>query len=62
MDKTKDVLVIKCNFLFKERYYKLIYENILKQMEHGVVVLPFGVEAIVVPKDIEVRVEGSEEG
>ena len=54
------VLVVKMNILVSGDKMQKIYESILSQIETGVVLLPVGCEAIVVPKDIEIRVEGKE--
>lgn len=53
-----DVLVVKLDFKCDERTCKQIYENILKQMEHGLVVLPYGYDAFVVHRDCDLKVEG----
>lgn len=55
------VLVVKMNTLVSGDKMQKIYESILSQVEKGVVLLPVGCEAIVVPKDIEIRVEAKEE-
>lgn len=52
-----DVLVVKLGFKCSEQRYKQIYENILKQMDHGLVVLPYGYDAFVVHKDCNLKVE-----
>lgn len=52
-----NVLVVKLDFKCDKRTYKQIYENILKQMEHGLVVLPYGYDAFVVQRDCDLKVE-----
>lgn len=55
------VLVIRVNSVISsERLYN-IKKSIMTQVKEGVVVLPFGCEVIVVPKDIEIKVESAEE-
>lgn len=53
-----NVLVVKLDFECNERTYKQIYENILKQMDHGLVVLPYKYDALVISRDCDVKVEG----
>lgn len=53
----KDVLVIKCNALVKPETLKKLREIFVKEKEEGVIVLPPYVEALVVPEDIEIRME-----
>ena len=53
-----DVLVVKLDFKCNERIYKQIYENILKQMDYGLVVLPYKYDALVISRDCDVKVEG----
>lgn len=57
MEKDKDLLVIKPNIHLSPRDLRRIRESVQQQKETGLVILPFFCEAIVVPKDIEVRVE-----
>lgn len=52
------VLVVKINHVVSSERLDLIRQAIVNQMKTGVVLLPFGCEAIVVPEDIEVKVEG----
>lgn len=51
------VLVVQLKTLVSSDKIQKMYESILSQIEKGVVLLPVGCEAIVVPKDIEIRVE-----
>lgn len=53
-----DVLVVKINFVHDKKLFKQIYENILKQMHHGLVVLPYGYDAFVIHRDCDLKVEG----
>ena len=53
-----DVLVVKLDFICSEQRYRQIYENILKQMEYGLVVLPCKYDALVISRDCDVKVEG----
>lgn len=53
----KDVLVIKCNAVIKPEDLKKLREMFIKQKEEGVVVLPPYFDALIVPEDIEIRVE-----
>ena len=53
-----DVLVVKLDFICSEQRYRRIYEDILKQMDHGLVVLPYKYDALVISRDCDVKVEG----
>lgn len=56
-----EVLVVKIkDIVFRQSDIRRIREAIRDQMKEGVVVLPDFMDAIVVPKDIEVRVEKEE--
>lgn len=55
-----NVLVVKLDFKCDERTIKQIYENILKQMDIGLVVLPYGYDAFVVHRDCDLKVENRE--
>lgn len=55
-----NVLVVKLDFKCDEQMIKQIYENILKQMDHGLVVLPYGYDAFVVHRDCDLKVENRE--
>ena len=52
-----DVLVVKINALFSSDKIFAIRKHILKQKESGVIVLPSYCEALVVPEDIEIKLE-----
>lgn len=52
-----DILVVKLDFKCNERTYKQIYENILRQMDQGLVTLPCGYDALVVSRECDVKVE-----
>lgn len=52
------ILVVKMNTPMSAERLCRIYMAILTQVETGVVVLPCGCDAMVVPKDIEIRVDG----
>lgn len=56
----KDILVIKCNAVIKPEDLKKLREMLIKQKEEGVIILPPYVEALIVPEDIEIRVEEAE--
>ena len=52
-----DVLVVKINALFPSDKIFAIHKDILRQKESGVIVLPSYCEALVVPEDIEIKLE-----
>lgn len=53
-----DILVIKVNMYCRPKDIDNIRKYIFAQKESGVVILPPYCEAIVVPEDVEIRVEG----
>lgn len=52
-----DILVIKCNFNINSKDLEKVRKNILKQREEGVVAIPLGFDAVVVPEDVVVKFE-----
>ncbi len=54
-----DILVVKVNMFCKPKEMDTIQDCILAQKETGVVILPPYCEAVVVPEDVEIRVEES---
>ena len=57
-----DVLVIKVNLDVSAEQLKALRDGFLFQKEHGVVVIPSFCEAVVVPEDVEIKVEGVSNG
>ena len=57
-----DVLVVKINALFPSDKISAIHKDILRQKESGVIVLPSYCEALVVPEDIEIKLEADLNG
>lgn len=53
----KDVLVIKCRAVIKPEKLNEFRETFIKQKAEGVVVIPPYFDALVVPEDIEIRME-----
>ena len=56
-----DILVIKCDLFLNNKTYKELYEGFVNQKATGVVLLPPGYEAIVVPEDVEIKMAPYEE-
>lgn len=52
-----DILVIKGNLYLNRKQYEETYESFVNQKAIGVVLLPSGFEAIVVPEDVEIKME-----
>ena len=50
-----DILLIKCNMFLNSKAYKELYEGFVNQKATGVVLLPPGYEAIMVPEDVEIK-------
>jgi hypothetical protein len=56
-----DLLVVKVNAMYKAHDLRCIHEGLVKQKATGVIILPPGCEAIVVPDDVEIKVEKEKE-
>lgn len=52
-----EILVIKCPYRIRPDKLSKLHDNICRQVETGVVLLSPGLEAIVVPDDIEIKME-----
>lgn len=52
-----DVLVVKVNFACDRASLNEIYEDILRQMDQGLVTLPYGYDTLVVSRECDVKVE-----
>lgn len=55
-----DILVVKVNMFLKNKEQEAVRQCILEQRKTGIIVLPPYCEAIVVPKDVEIKFEGVE--
>lgn len=55
--KKDDILVVKCNAFLRQDKYKDLYQSIFEQKINGVVILPAYCDAVIVPKDTEIKVE-----
>ena len=55
-----DILVIKVNMFLKNKEQETVRQHILEQRKTGVIVLPPYCEAVMVPKDVEIKFEGVE--
>ena len=53
-----DILVIKCNTMVKAETLNQLRQIFLKEKEEGVVVIPAVCDAMMIPEDIEIKVEG----
>lgn len=56
-----DILVIKAKVNLKSDAYKKLYTSLMVQKENGLIIIPAYCEAIVVPDDIEIRMEDENE-
>ena len=56
-----DILVIKTKIYLKSDVYRKLYTSLMMQKENGLVIIPAYCEAIVVPDNIEIRMEDSNE-
>lgn len=50
-----EILIIKPDYPVKKTDMPIVYRNMLDQMKNGLVLLPFGYEAVIVPKDVELK-------
>lgn len=50
-----DILVIRAPYLMKKEAMQKSYDQILKQMESGLVLLPAGFNAALCPPDVDVK-------
>lgn len=55
-----DILILKPLFPVKPKAAHDIREMVFKQMEEGIVLLPFGYEVVIAPKDTEIKMENDE--
>lgn len=54
---SKDLLIVKVDQVMKAEDISKIRQVLLKQREEGVIVLPRYCSAMVVPEDLDIRVE-----
>lgn len=52
--ENNNVLVVKCNVFLKRKEFSNLYENILRQKETGVILLPPYCDIKVVPPNIKI--------
>ena len=50
-----DILVIRAPYMMKKEAMKRTYDQILQQMDSGLVMLPEGFNVALCPKDVEVK-------
>ena len=50
-----DILVIRAPYMMKKEAMKRAYDQILEQMESGLVMLPAGFSVALCPKDVEAK-------
>ena len=53
------LLIIKANVLASVRFLEELRESICRQKEDGVIVLPSYCDPLLVPEDVEIRMEDS---
>ena len=56
-----NILVVKAKVYLKTDAYKQLYASLMTQKENGLVIIPAYCEAVVVPDNIEIRMEDSNE-
>ena len=55
-----NILIIRVNMFLKNKEKEAVRQYIMEQRKTGVIVLPPYCEAIMVPKDVEIKFEGVE--
>ena len=59
---TKDeILVIRCNLTLYPNELEQERKKVMEQLKDGVVVLPGYMQPVIVPKDVEIRLEGEKD-
>lgn len=56
-----DILVVKTKVYLKTDAYKQLYTSLITQKENGLVIIPAYCEAVVVPNNIEIKMEDTNE-
>lgn len=54
------LIIIRPTCLLSYEHMRVLRNTILKQRETGVIILPYAVEVILAPKDVEIKVEEKE--
>ncbi len=58
---TKDeILVVRCNIMLTAEELNKVRKTIKAQIEDGVVILPYFMDALIVPAGLEIRIEEAE--
>ena len=52
-----EVLIIKPQFPVKPETADNIRKKLIEQMETGIILLPFGYDVVIAPKDVEIKME-----
>lgn len=55
-----DILIVKYPFRMTPNRVDILHKSILEQKETGVIILPDYCEVVVIPKDVEIKVEMEE--
>ena len=55
-----DVLIIMSDHNLSVRELGNLYDNLLNQKKNGIILLPYFCNAIIIPEDVEIRMEGGE--
>ena len=55
-----DILVIKCTTIVRPERLEDMRRSFIRQKEDGVIVIPAMCEAVIVPDDVKIIVEGKE--
>lgn len=56
-----DILVIKTKVNLKTDDYKKLYTSLMMQKENGIIIIPAYCEAIIIPDDVKIRMEDTNE-
>ena len=60
MNKDDILIIVKYPYSIKSDKVNQLHDNILKQKETGVIVIPDCCEVVIAPKDVEIKMEKHE--
>lgn len=58
----KQLLIVKANIFLRGKEYRDLYKSIEAQRNNGTIVLPSYCEALIVPDNVEIKVEAPKYG
>ena len=58
----KQLLIVKANIFLRDKEYRDLYKSIEAQRNNGTIVLPSYCKALIVPENVEIKVEEPKKG